>query len=198
MNNRIPVTNFVPLLSEETMYWHYDRLYQNYLKNFHSLLGETSPLYAVLHIDEYPLEKRGSILHNAGGVLNHELYFEQLNKNGKHIPSGILKEAIDQKYGSYQNFKLEFLKISKLLVGSGYTFLVLNANKNLDIVNMSNQETPYLYDMIPIMNIDLWEHAYYLDYKAEKDQYMNVFFDLLDFDVIEKRYEKETKRTENS
>ncbi len=188
------MNQFEPILSEETMYYHYGKLYQNYKDQFYNLVGDgVNPLEAVLKIDQFPIEKRGSILNSAGGVLNHELYFEEINKNGRHQPSNSLEEAIVKKYGSFENFKQEFQKVARYLVGSGYTFLVLNSKKELDIVNMSNQETPYLYDMLPIMNIDLWEHAYYLDYKTERDQYINAFFDLIDFDVIEKRYDKATK-----
>lgn len=194
MNKELPSNYFEPFLSEETMYYHYQKLYKNYFDRFQKLVGtEITPLDAVKHISDFPLNQRGAILYNAGGVLNHELYFDEINQNGKHVPSGKLKEAIDQKYGSYDNFKKEFLKNAKLLVGSGYTFLVLNSKNELDIVNMSNQETPYLYDMVPIMNIDQWEHAYYLDYKTDKEKYLNNFFELLDFDVIEARYGKETK-----
>ena len=188
---------FEPLLIEETMYYHYDKLYKNYVNQFQKLVDSNiTPLEAVKNISSFPLDKRGNILHNAGGILNHELYFEEIDKNGRHIPSGILIEDIMKKYGSYENFKKEFIKIAKLLVGSGYTFLVLNSQNELDIVNMSNQETPYLYDMIPIMNIDLWEHAYYLDYKNEKNKYIDIFFDLINYDVIDKRYEQ-AKATQN-
>lgn len=188
------MNQFEPILSEETMYYHYDKLYKNYQNQFHKLVGnDITPLEAVLNIDQFPIEKRGLILHNAGGVLNHEMYFDEMNMDGAHRPSKSLEQAIIKKYGSFENFKQEFQKIAQYLIGSGYTFLVLNSKKELDIVNMSNQETPYLYDMIPIMNIDLWEHAYYLDYKNERNQYIDTFFDLIDFDVIEKRYDEATK-----
>lgn len=189
MKSEIPAFYFEPLLSEETMYFHY-QLYQNYWNRLKDLVKDDKAIDAVTHIENYPLEKRGNILHNAGGVLNHELYFGQINIHGDHQPSGNLKKAIETQYGTFENWKQELLKVSKLLVGSGYTFLVVNDKKQLDIVNMSNQESPYFYGMIPIMNIDLWEHAYYLDYKISKEQYLNSFFDLIDFDVIETRYDQ--------
>lgn len=186
-----PLTSLEPIISEETMYYHYEKLYKNYWNQFVALLGkQVSPLEAILRIEQFPIEERGKILHYAGGVLNHQLYFEALRLDGKKEPVGNLKKRIEQQYGSYQNFKKEFIKNTKLLVGSGYTFLVFNAKQELDIVNMSNQETPYLYDMIPLMNIDLWEHAYYLDYKVERSSYVDIFFQLIDFDVIEARFEK--------
>lgn len=192
--NEFPLTSLEPLLSEETMYFHYEKIFKNYWKNFLSLVkNQKTPLQAVLNIDEFPLKDRGKILHYAGGILNHELYFEALNLNSNHYPTGNLKTEIDKKYGSFDNFKIEFIKNSSYLVGSGYTFLVLNSKNELDIINTSNQETPYLYDMIPIMNIDLWEHAYYLDYQNEREKYVNAFFKMIDFDVVSKRYEQQTK-----
>ena len=187
----IPITNYIPLLSEETMNLHIQKLYKGYLDRLKNLTTD-DPLKAVLNISDYPINKRGQILYNAGGVLNHELYFEELNQHGSPEPKKKLKATIEKKYGTFENFKQEFIRISNQLVGSGYTFLVLR-NNDLDIVNMSNQETPYSYDMVPIMNIDLWEHAYYLDYKTDKGKYIEAFFKLLDFDVIENRYEQATQ-----
>lgn len=187
----VPSINYVPLLSEETMNLHVQKLYKGYLDRLRKITSD-DPLVAVLNISNYPISERGNILYNAGGVLNHELYFEELNQHGSHEPKNRLKLVIDKKYGNFENFKQEFIKTAKQLVGSGYTFLVLQ-DKELNIVNMSNQETPYSYDMIPIMNIDLWEHAYYLDYKTNKDAYIEAFFKLLDFDVIENRYDGATQ-----
>lgn len=188
----IPSINYVPLLSEETMFLHIHKLYHGYLSRLKKLTQD-DPIEVVLNIDQYPLKERGNLLYNAGGVLNHELYFEEINQQARHEPKGKLKEEIENKYGSYQDFKQKFIEIAQKLVGSGYTFLVLDYKKELDIVNMSNQETPYSYGMVPIMNIDLWEHAYYLDYKTDKNIYLEAFFDLLDFDVIDNRYEQATQ-----
>ena len=80
------------------------------------------------------------------------------------------------------------------LVGSGYTYLVINNNKDLQIINMSNQESPYLYGMIPIITIDLWEHAYYLDYQNNKEKYIDAFFQIIDFNKINNLYEKEKNK----
>lgn len=194
MKETIPITAYEPILSEETIILH-NQLYQKYKNRLTKLIGEQDAKKAVLQIDQYPISDRGSILYNAGGVLNHQMYFEEINKNGRHTPSGSLKTEIEKQYGSYEKFKQEFKKVASFLVGSGYTFLVFNQGK-LDIVNMSNQETPYLYGMTPIMNIDLWEHSYYLDYQIKRDSYIDSFFELLDYDVIDKRYEK-IKTTKN-
>ena len=145
----------------------------------------------IKNIDKYDLKKRDEILYNVGGVLNHELYFSSMNHKNR-MPTGKLKIAIDKKYGSYDKFKREFIRKANMMIGSGYTFLVINKN-GLDIINLSNQETPYLYNMIPLLALDLWEHAYYLDYQSDRANYINNFFQIIDFDLSSKLYEEQTK-----
>ena len=120
--------------------------------------------------------------------MNHELYFDNLGK--KTSVEGSFKEKINKQYGNFENFKDEFIKQTKYLVGSGYTYLVLNDSQNLEIINVSNQETPLIYDLKPIMNIDLWEHAYYLDYQNNRDLYVENFFSIVDFNKVSQIYEE--------
>lgn len=187
-----------PYIDTRTVGIHYNNHYKGYLNKLNSILDKENydyryPLEELpKHIDEFPLELRGDILFNVGGVLNHELYFKNISPNKNTIPKGELKEAIDKKYGSFEKFKKEFIDKTKKLVGSGYTFLVIKDGE-LQIINLSNQETPYTYDMIPIMVIDLWEHSYYLRYQNNKIDYINNFFEIIDFNVVEKLYEKATK-----
>lgn len=184
-----------PYIDTRTVGIHYNNHYMGYLKKLNKLLEEQNFKYEYTlnelpsHIDEFPLNARGDILYNAGGVLNHELYFKNMSSRRNINPKGNLKEAINKKYGSFENFKKEFIKEALLLKGSGYTFLVVK-NKNLDIINFPNQETPYTYNMIPIMTIDLWEHAYYLKYQNNKEAYINNFFEIVDFDIVSSLYEK--------
>ena len=118
------------------------------------------------------------ILFNLGGVLNHELYFKSIGK--KSIISDVLKNEIENEFGSYENFVKLFSESANKLKGSGYTFLVIN-NKKLEIINMPNQVTPYLYGLIPLLCIDLWEHAYYINYENRKKDYIENFFNIIDF-----------------
>lgn len=187
-----------PFIDTRTVGIHYNNHYKGYLNRLNSLLEKQNfnyqyPLEELpLHIDEFPIEVRGDILFNVGGVLNHELYFKNMSPNKNIMPKGKLKDAIDKKYGSFDNFKSEFKKNTMILKGSGYTFLVVK-NNELDIVNMPNQETPYTYNMIPIMTIDLWEHAYYLKYQNNKAEYVDNFFEIVDFDVVSALYENAIK-----
>lgn len=185
-----------PYIDTETLYIHYNKHYLNYLNKLNALLKsvEYDNRYTkeelVNHIDEFPIDIRDDILYNLGGVLNHELYFESLGPNNNTNISGNLKEKVIKNYGSVETFLEEFKRQTKILVGSGYTFLVINKEKKLEIVNFPNQETPYSYGLIPIMTIDLWEHAYYLKYKNERDKYIDAFFKIIDFNKVNNQYEK--------
>ncbi len=188
-----------PYIDNETLNIHYNKHYLKYLDNLNKLLNSVDYDYKyslkelVKNINIIPEDIRGEVLYNAGGVLNHELYFSTLNTRGKKEVSGNFKEAIDKKYGSFNNFMMEFMKSANKLKGSGFTYLVLN-NNELDIINLSNQETPYIYDMIPLIALDMWEHAYYLKYQNNKEQYIKNFFSIIDFNKIEDIYDKEIQK----
>ena len=188
----LPYTTLEPYISDKTLTLHYKNHYLNYLNNLNKLVGNTKYTKEELfnNIDDYDIDIRDSILFNLGGVVNHELYFNNLSLEKNNIPIGSIKKQIDKQYQNYDNFKKEFKKIALELTGSGYTFLVINDNKELQIINMGNQENPYMYGMIPIIALDLWEHAYYLDYQNNKSKYIDAFFEIIDFDKINKLYEK--------
>lgn len=182
---------YEPYISSYTMNIHYNKHYKKYLDNLNKLLNKYNYDYTkeelVLNIDIFPLAERGNILFNLGGVLNHELYFSILG-NGEL--SKELSAKIDEDFGDFASFKAEFIRQANLLIGSGYTFLVLNNDNKLEIINVPNQDTPYSYGLVPIMNIDLWEHAYYLDYQNRKDEYINNFFSIVNFSKVSSNYEE--------
>lgn len=185
-----------PFIDTRTVGLHYDRHYQKYLNQLNELLqknnykNEYSKEELVTHLDMFPIGDRGEILYNLGGVLNHELYFSNMSPKQHNRPIGAIKKAIDSQYGDYDNFKKQFLQIASYLIGSGYTFLVLNRQKKLEIINFSNQETPYTYGLIPLLALDLWEHAYYLNYQNERERYMQNFFEIINFEQMNQLYEK--------
>ncbi len=187
-----------PVIDGETMYIHYNRYYLGYLNELNYLLEGSNYKYTKRElanmIDSYPMDKRGDILYNLGGVVNHEIYFNSISDKGNIYPSGKLKEDIDVYFGSYDNFKSEFKRSANSLKGSGYTFLVKDKNDRLLIINTSNQDTPYYYGFVPIMGLDLWEHAYYLHYKDNRRLYIDNFFKIVDFNKIGAWYDNE-KRT---
>ena len=185
-----------PYISDRTLTIHYNNHYLNYLNNLNKILKENNYDYRYSneelfnHLDLFDIDVRDKILFNLGGVVNHELYFSNMSLGGNIKPIGLLKEKIDTQYGNYDNFKNEFIKIANELSGSGYTFLVINENKDLQIINMPNQESPYLYGMISLIALDLWEHAYYLDYQNNKNKYIDAFFKIIDFNNVNNLYEK--------
>ncbi len=186
-------------LDEKTMDIHFNTLYKGYLNRLNKYLNEQGYDFRytkeelVNHIDEFELSSRDNILYNLGGVLNHERYFDMLTPNQKTLKDPF-KNKILETYGSLDNFKTEFKSKALTLVGSGYTNLVLDKSGNLNIINTSNQEIPDLYGFKPLISLDLWEHAYFLKYYQNKEEYINRFFNYLDYDKVNAIYEKASQK----
>lgn len=145
----------------------------------------------IFHINEFPTDEKEDLLFNLGGVLNHNLYWKSMSPD-RQKPNGKLKIAIDKKYGDYDKFWKEIKKKALNLKGSGYTFLILKSNGELDIINTSNQDTPLLECHIPLFTIDMWEHAYYLNYKNEKSEYLDNFERIANFENANQIYDRYT------
>ena len=189
INLLYPYYALEPIIDEKTVNIHYNKHHKKYMENLNKLTNSTIPLNQIpKRIDEFPINKRGEILYNAGGVLNHNLYFQSLNPNPS-LPKGKLLTKINETFGNFENFKTNFITKAKLLKGSGYTFLVSDNKGNLQIINMPNQETPLSYNLTPLFNIDLWEHAYYLKYQNNKDKYLQNIWSKTSFDNASKIYE---------
>lgn len=167
-----------------------------YLNNLNKLLTKNNydfgyPMEELVnHLNIFPLDDRDDILFNLGGVLNHELYFNTISPYNKNIPIGKISNAINNKYVSFSNFKKVFIDKALKLIGSGYTFLVIDKNNSLNIINLSNEETPYSYGYIPLLGIDLWEHAYSLKYNHNRREYIENYFKMIDFDKVNNLYTK--------
>ena len=183
-----------PDIESEIVDIHYNKHHRGYVNKLNEALnrsnydGKYSLEEIPKHIDEFPLKDRGDILYNAGGVLNHNLYWYSMNQN-KSNPRSNLLNAITLRYGNFENFRKDFMDKAKHLVGSGYTFLVTNERGDLTIVNMINQETPLSYNLIPLFTIDLWEHAYYLQYKNDRNSYIENFWNKANFDYASMVYD---------
>lgn len=178
-----------PDISTLTVDIHYNKHHKKYNDNLNRLIqNDIYPINLIpQNIDKYPMEIRDEVLFNAGGVLNHDLYWNSLG-NIKSLPKGKLLLKINQTYGNFENFKNTFTEKAKKMTGSGYTFLVSN-NNDLTIMNLPNQETPLSYGLTPLFTIDLWEHAYYLDYQNNRDLYIENFWNKANFDYASKTYE---------
>ena len=182
-----------PYIDDRTLDLHYNAHYRNYTDKLNKYLNDInydykdSPIYLAKHIDILPMENRDEILFNLGGYLNHNLYFYNLTNKKKDIPIELLN-LINKYFGSFSLFKEEFIDMAMEVKGSGYTFLVMDKNNKLRIINTSNQDTPYYYGFTPIMTIDVWEHAYYLKYTYSRKKYLENVFDIIDFDKVYKLY----------
>lgn len=188
-----------PYISGKTVDAHYNLHHQGYVDKLNQLLaetnyqGKTDLVWIIEHIDELPKEKRDQILYNAMAVENHNLYWRSMNPKHR-LPSNSLKTQIEKQYGSYERFQTEFTRVAKTLVGSGYTFLVIDQKGELIIMNTTNQDSPYLYGFTPILTMDLWEHSYYLDYLNKRNEYIDNFFQIVDFDDATKKYKDVQKK----
>lgn len=190
-----PLTSLHPYLSYDVLYVHYNEIYLEYVYTLNNLLtiNQYKSSYSlkelVEKIDIFPLNIRGEILYYLSAVLNHNLYFYNISNKQNIYPIGKIKEDIDKQFGNYQKFKNEFIKSANNLKGSGYTFLVKD-KEELRIINTSNEDSPYYYGFIPIICLDLWEHAYFLEYKNNRAKYILSFFNIIDFNKINIYYEK--------
>jgi Fe-Mn family superoxide dismutase len=173
---------------------HFD-IYQEYLNNLNDILKNSnydfkySKEELIDYIDEFEMKDRDDILYNLGGVLNHERYFNIMAPTKVFNENAFLNK-INDTYGSFDKFKEEFMNIAASLVGSGYTNLVIDKSGDLKIINTSNQELPDLYGFYPLISLDLWEHAYFLKYYQNRSEYIDDFFDYLNYDKINEIYEK--------
>ena len=176
-----------PFIDTHTMALHHEKHEQNYVNNLNKLLDKNQYDYQykmeelIYRINMFTNEDQENILFNLRGVLNHELYWRGMKAGGGNKPVGKLKEQIERKFGNYENFWSKIKSKALELKGSGYTFLVLKTDGSIDIINMQNQETPLLLGYIPLFNIDLWEHAYYINYENDKGKYLNNFKQIVDF-----------------
>lgn len=200
---QLPILSFTfqdlePYIDTHTMGLHYHKHEQNYLNKLNDLLKQSNydfryPLDELFyHLNEFPNLNREEILYNLGGVLNHNLYWKGISPNANK-PFGYLKQVIEKTYGSYEQFWKSFKEKALQLKGSGYTFLVLKMDGNLDIINVVNQVTPLSLGYVPLFTIDMWEHAYYLNYKNNKAEYLDNFEQIADFTYASEKFNQFVK-----
>ena len=176
-----------PVISKETIAFHHGKHLAGYVNNLNGLL-EGSPL-AGLPLEEIVLKAEGGMLNNAGQILNHNLYFGQFcAPKADNKPAGKLAEAIARDFGSFEAFKEEFQKKGATLFGSGWVWLSADKDGKLVITQEPNAANPILKGLKPLLTFDVWEHAYYLDYQNRRADHLAALWQIVDWDVIEKRY----------
>ena len=180
-----------PYIDEQTMRIHHSKHHQTYVDKLNAALEKYPKLQKkpvedlIKDINEIPEEIRTQVRNHGGGHLNHSFFWPLLRKNIKI--SDEIEQAIIKKFGSYEKFKEEFSESALNLFGSGWTWLVLR-NNELEIINTQNQNNPLNEGMIPLLTIDIWEHAYYLKYQNRRNEYIESFFNIINWNKVNEYY----------
>ena len=175
-----------PYISAETLHFHHDMHYAGYVVKLEELVAGTR--YESMSLDDIIRESDGAIFNNAAQAWNHVFYFEQLTRHGYHTPNGRLLRAIEDTFGSVDELRRRMTTAATSLFGSGWVWLAADYDGRLYIVSKPNAGTPLTDGLTPLMCIDVWEHAYYLDYRNQRKQSVEDFWKILDWEVVEKRY----------
>ena len=177
-----------PVISKQTLEFHHGKHLQAYVDNLNGLL-EGSPLVG-LPLEEMVCKATGGMLNNAGQILNHNLYFGQFcAPKADNAPTGKLAEAIVRDFGSFEAFKDAFQKGGATLFGSGWVWLSADKDGKLVITQEANAANPVQKGLKPLLTFDVWEHAYYLDYQNRRPDHLAALWQIVDWEVIEKRYD---------
>lgn len=174
-----------PHISEQTVNYHYGKHHKTYVEKTNKLIEGTSFEDATL--EKIIKEADGGVYNNGAQVWNHTFYWNSLHPQGGGKPSGDLLSIIERDFGSFEEFKSQFTNSATTLFGSGWTWLALTDDGKLKIIQESNAGNPLRYGMIPILTCDVWEHAYYLDRQNRKPEYLDAFWELVNWKAVEKR-----------
>lgn len=180
--------SLVPFISQETLEFHYGKHHQTYVNNLNSLVAgtefESSDLESIIKRAE------GAIFNNAAQIWNHTFYFESFSKDGRKSPAGQLADDINKTFGSFESFRELFTKSAATLFGSGWAWLAEKDDGTLQIMQESNAGNPLKKGLKPLLTCDVWEHAYYIDYRNRRPDYIKAFWEIIDWDIISSRYQK--------
>ena len=176
-----------PVISAETIALHHGKHLATYVNNLNNLLPGSG--LEELPLDEIVTKANGGIFNNAGQILNHNLYFEQLQAPREdNCPVGALATAIEEQFGSFEAFKEKFTTVATTLFGSGWAWLASDAEGTLHLLQMPNADNPVTKGLKPLMTMDVWEHAYYVDYRNRRPDHIAAMWSILNWQKIEQRY----------
>ncbi|WP_110927397.1 superoxide dismutase SodA [Bacillus massiliglaciei] len=182
-----------PHIDKETMNIHHTKHHNTYVTNLNAALEGNEELSSksveevIANLDAVPESARTAVRNNGGGHANHSLFWQILSPNGGGQPTGELADAISSKFGSFDAFKEQFAKAAATRFGSGWAWLAVN-NGELEITSTPNQDSPIMEGKTPILGLDVWEHAYYLNYQNRRPEYINSFWNVVNWDEVAKRY----------
>lgn len=175
-----------PVISQETVEYHYGKHEKAYIDNVNRLVEGTA--YDGLALEEIVRTSDGPLFNNASQAWNHLFYFFQFNPEGKRAPEGVLAAKIEETFGSFDSFKEKFEQAGAAVFGSGWVWLSEDESGNLFLTSTGNAGNPMTDGLKPILTVDVWEHAYYLDYQNMRATYLHNIWDIIDWNVIETRY----------
>ena len=175
-----------PHISEETLEFHYGKHHKTYVDNLNNLVPGTE--FEGRSLEEIITTSAGGIFNNAAQVWNHTFYWHCLAPNGGGEPTGELADAINAKFGSFENFKEEFTKTSVTTFGSGWGWLVKNAAGELELASTIGAGNPMTDGKTPLLTCDVWEHAYYIDYRNARPAYLKAFWELVNWDYVAEQF----------
>ena len=185
----LPYANdaLAPVISAETIDYHYGKHEKAYIDNLNKLIAGTE--YEDMALEDIIRKSEGGLFNNASQAWNHIFYFFTFSPDGASEPSGELRKAIDLQFGSFENFKKEFVDAGVKLFGSGWVWLACDEDGKLMIIQKQNAGNPLTDGLISLLTFDVWEHAYYIDYKNRRAEALEKLWDIVDWDVVSSRYD---------
>ena len=193
MKHELPALPFAqealaPVISAETLDYHYGKHHNAYVTNLNNLVPGSE--FENSSLEEIIMKASGGFFNNAAQVWNHTFYWNCLSPNGGGAPAGALAAAIDAAFGSFDNFKAEFTKAAVTNFGSGWTWLVKNADGSLAIVSTANAGTPMTNGQTALLTVDVWEHAYYVDYRNARPKYLEEIWKIFNWGFVAEQFAK--------
>ncbi|MGP0577167.1 superoxide dismutase [Paenibacillus peoriae] len=183
-----------PHIDALTVEIHHDRHHNTYVTNLNAALESAPELQSksledlISNLDSVPESIRTAVRNNGGGHHNHSLFWEVIGPNGGGQPTGAIAEAISNELGGYDKFKEDFTKAATTRFGSGWAWLVVGKDRKLAITSTPNQDSPLSEGLTPVLGLDVWEHAYYLKYQNKRPDYIAAFYNVINWDEVNKRY----------
>ena len=181
-------------ISKTTLEFHHDKHLKTYIDNFNNVVAAADDLKCetlpelLTNLSRLAPDKEPAIRNNGGGVFNHYFYFDTLTSPKTSPPTEVMKKALAASFGSEDGFYKEFKAAALSQFGSGWAWLVIDENKKLTIIKTANQNTPLELGLTPLLTIDVWEHAYYLDYQNCRADYIDAYFDIINWSIVEGRF----------
>ena len=182
-----------PNIDAKTMEIHYSKHHQTYINNINGAIAGTeweklSVEDLVAKVNEVPTDFKNMVINNAGGHANHSLFWTVMSPQGGGQPTGAVAKAIDEQLGGFDTFKEAFTKAAISRFGSGWAWLSVTPEHQLIVESSANQDSPLMHGHTPILGLDVWEHAYYLKYQNRRPEYINAFYNVVDWDEVNRRY----------